>query len=141
MLCLVMPSPISQAGSLPAGSPLVQTPPSCCAIFKLVRSGPSLYHSVSPLLSRSLVLSSTALNLPLYRACLMNRVNRTTIRRVACCCVCGRMAILSKYKVRSGDQGLALSTVWCLEEPSAALGGGRKVDSRGVRLNQILGII
>jgi hypothetical protein len=33
ILCLIMPSPISQAGSLLADSPLVQTPPSCRAIF------------------------------------------------------------------------------------------------------------
>jgi hypothetical protein len=34
MLYLIMPSPISQAGSLPAGSPLVQTPPSAVPFWR-----------------------------------------------------------------------------------------------------------
>jgi hypothetical protein len=44
--------------------------------LQAVHPGPSLYHSASPLLRRSLVLSSTALNLPLYIPIGLSLTNR-----------------------------------------------------------------
>ena len=42
---------------------------------------------------------------------MMNRANRTTIRCILLLIVCRRRAILSRYNVRSHDQGLAPSTL------------------------------
>ena len=64
---------LARRGSLLAGSPRVQTPPSAAQSSSLfVQDQPQ----ASPLLPRSLVLSSTALNLPLYIPVDLSLANR-----------------------------------------------------------------